>query len=317
MNQVQDAFQTISVGFVSSALVVCIFTLLWMRSIQRFFRDDLDKPLSEISNNISSIQNGQYSLYSENASSKEMAEIYQALEELASRVRYTIALEKENAALEKKLALSELRMLQNQINPHFLFNTLNMIYCLCQTGDSETAGEMIFRTSHLLRYCLDKQSRISTLDQEVNALQDYMEIQSKRLSGKVTFSLETDPDPSWRAVPVPAMILQPLVEKSILHGLKDCMQGGMVQVSIVCQKGMTEIVILDNGTGFEPAGPVTELDTDGEKKSTGLGLFNVMHRLEMLYQDRFSYEIDSAPQKGCRITMRLKEEVFHVCHSDC
>lgn len=251
MHSVQEGFRTISLSFMAAGLTICLLTLLWMRSLQRFFKNDLAKPLREISDNISSVQNGQYSLSSENASSLEMEEIYQALEEMASRVRYSLSLEKENAALEKKLSLSELKMLQNQINPHFLFNTLNMIYCLCEEGESEAAGELIFRTSHLLRYCLDKQSRISTLEQEVRALGDYMEIQSRRLSGKIEFSLQTGSDPSWRSVPVPAMILQPLVENSILHGLKNCMNGGQITVSIEKEDKKARITVQDNGAGFE------------------------------------------------------------------
>lgn len=288
-----------------------------MQSLRRFFNDDLAKPLSEISDNISSIQNGQYSLSSENASSREMAEIYQALEEMASKVRHAINLEKENAALEKKLAQSELRMLQNQINPHFLFNTLNMIYILCEEGENEAAGEMIFRTSHLLRYCLDKQSRVSSLEKEAAALQDYMEIQSKRMSGKIEFDLITGADPSWRSVPVPAMILQPLVENSILHGLKNCMEGGKITVFIEKEDKQTRITIEDNGTGFDPKEIEPALsgqqmpEADENRKGTGLGLFNVLHRMEMFYPEKFEYEIDSAPGRGCRIVLILNEEEKH------
>ncbi len=317
MNRVQEGFRFISLGFLGAGILICILTLIWMQSLRRFFNDDLAKPLSEISDNISSIQNGQYSLSSENASSREMAEIYQALEEMASKVRHAINLEKENAALEKKLAQSELRMLQNQINPHFLFNTLNMIYILCEEGENEAAGEMIFRTSHLLRYCLDKQSRVSSLEKEAAALQDYMEIQSKRMSGKIEFDLITGADPSWRSVPVPAMILQPLVENSILHGLKNCMEGGKITVFIEKEDKQTRITIEDNGTGFDPKEIEPALsgqqmpEADENRKGTGLGLFNVLHRMEMFYPEKFEYEIDSAPGRGCRIVLILNEEEKH------
>lgn len=301
MNSLQKSFSEIQMTCLAAAGISVLLVAFWTLKLSRFFRNDLSLPLQEISENIQSVKNGRYTLSEGRASTMEMQAVYQALEEMAARVGHSIELEKENTALEKKLAQSELRMLQNQINPHFLFNTLNMIYILCESDECEKAAEMIFKTSHLLRYGLENQSRISSLSKELSALKDYIDIQRMRLQDKVEFVLDADPDPAIQNLLIPAMVLQPLVENSIMHGLKNCTEGGVITIRVARQEQSVLLSVSDNGKGSALQDVLARIRSEAAGESTGLGLFNVTHRMEMFYREKINYEIRTAEDEGFEI----------------
>lgn len=308
MTAVQKMYGVIRTICLLLAGIAAILLMLLVASLDRFFKQDLSRPLKEISENIGNIRQGQYSLSVTQAGSEEMQEVYQALKEMAERISHSMEVEKQNLTLEKKLAESRLKMLQNQINPHFLFNTLNTIYCLCEDGNSEQAGEMIFKTSHLLRYSLENQNRISTLGQELQALQDYVEIQQMRRKNWIDFTLSADSDPLLMELPVPPMILQPLVENSISHGLKDRTGTGTIVLSVRSEDGQIVIEIYDDGRGVSSQRLEELQNLQSENPETGLGLFNVLHRMEVFYRDRFAYALKSEEGKYFLVQMRIRKE---------
>lgn len=375
MHTMQIFFEQIRMISLAAALICAALTMFWTWRLGRFFVVDLEKPFLEISENISAIRNGDYSLTSADASTVEISQIYQALDDMAGKVRHSIEIEKENTTLEKRLAQSELRMLQNQINPHFLFNTLNMIYCMCENEESEQAGEMIFKTTHLLRYGLENQSRISTLAKEISSLSDYIEIQRCRYRSKIQIELKVDLPQGTLELPVPAMILQPLVENAILHGLKNVLRDGIINVHIQQEAEHVSIRIEDNGMGISSSRlldilrqndniqffgscaqaayrqeentqksdsdkvhlspgtqPSQNVQTSPSKKTSdpvshpssfpagspqtessgGLGLFNVLQRMEMLYGDHFHCSIESTPGQGTVVEFLLDFKEAHV-----
>lgn len=297
-------------------LSVCaaLMLLTLITRLNGFFTRNVVSPLENIFDNIRRIQNRQYELIPPRTDSQEIADLYLSLEELASRVESGMEMEKRNADLEKKLAQSEVRMLQNQINPHFLFNTLNTIYCMAEADGAHKAADMLIKTSHLLRYGLDMQNRISTLDDELKAAGSYVEIQTIRLQDKVDFSWDVSLSTETGFLPIPGMILQPLMENSIKHGLKDCLQGGKLCVSIQEQNGPSAngeditiiISVWDNGKGMDPKSLKEMIDSDFQNtESNGFGLYNVVHRLKAYYQDRVQIEFFSEPGNGFRTTIQI------------
>lgn len=308
MTQIQKYYSLIQAVCIVLAAATGILLIFWVGALDSFFKKDLAQPLRMISDNIDSIQDGQYFLCDQQPTTLEMQEVYQALRDMAKCVSRSHEVEKENLQLEKKLAQSKLKMLQNQINPHFLFNTLNTIYCLCDEGNSEQAAEMIFKTSHLLRYSLEMETRISTLGQEIRALQDYVEIQSMRRKGWIDFELIDHADALTMAMPMPPMILQPLVENSILHGLKDRMDQGKITVMIESDSDAFVIELKDNGAGVSAQRLEQLQNQRSHSCHTGLGLFNVIRRLEVFYGARFEYEFESAEGEFFLVRLIVRKE---------
>lgn len=304
MNHLQLFYSTLRRVCIGVCLVVLASILFWSLYLKRFFVQDLSRPLEAILTNIAKIQKGQYNVLHGENRMEELHKIDCALTDMARQISRVIEVEKENASLEKKLAQSELRMLQNQINPHFLFNTLNMIYCLCEEGRSAQAADMIFKTSHLLRYSLEMQNRVSTFRQEVGAIKDYIEIQQARKSGRIEFVLDVDPDPILQAMPIPAMVFQPLVENAILHGLKNCLENGRIVLSIRHIDQVIHISVCDNGIGI-PADKLARIEATREAGEGGLGLFNVLHRMEMFYGRRMKYTLQSKEGQGTEVSFMI------------
>ena len=162
-------------------IILLLIVLCWLFYFGFFMSVSFIKPLYVILQNINKVKKGEYDLSDISSTGKEMESLCIALNEMAISVQNEIASTKEKAELQhrlletenenlrkdEQLAQSELRMLQNQINPHFLFNTLNMIYKLALSENADNAAEMIERTSRLLRYGLDKQNRLSDLQSEL------------------------------------------------------------------------------------------------------------------------------------------------------
>jgi len=185
---------------------------------------------------------------------------------------------------------AELEALRSKVNPHFLFNTLNSIASLISVNQ-EKAEDMVLKLSDLFRYTLDASTRETVkLSWEIDAVKKYLEIEKIRLGQKLTYSVEMDPTAG--DIVIPGLILQPLVENSIKHGIAQKRDGGSVTVQ--CRNVSTEckIEIIDTGKGFDP-----------ECASKGFGIAGVRERLELIYKDNYSFLITS--NNGVHITILL------------
>lgn len=189
---------------------------------------------------------------------------------------------------EKLLMASRLDALASQINPHFLFNTLTSISSLIRT-DPETARTLIVKLSGLLRRLLRSQEHFVTLREELEAIDEYLDIESVRFGPHLRIDKQIDP--STLDVVVPSMMLQPLVENSIKHGLANKVGEGRITIRSAREPGHAIIDIIDNGIGI----PATEAP---RVKGTGIGLRNVNERLRVIYGANYQLQLDSVPGEG-------------------
>jgi two-component system LytT family sensor kinase len=172
--------------------------------------------------------------------------------------------------LQQALATSELQALKSQLHPHFLFNTLQGISALIDT-EKERAKAMVLKVSHLLRTALQcASSDVISLDEELQFVGDYLSIEKMRLEDRLEVRWQIDP--AARQLLVPQLIMQPLVENAIFHGVACCRGGGWIEISSRRAGGMLEIAIRNSVGGKRQAG-------------MGLGLQNVRARLKHLYED--------------------------------
>ena len=172
--------------------------------------------------------------------------------------------------LQQALATSELQALKSQLHPHFLFNTLQGISALIDT-EKERAKVMVLKVSSLLRAVLQYgTSDLISLDEELKLIEDYLALHKMRLENRLELSWDIHPD--TRQLLVPQLILQPMVENAILHGVACCRGGGWIEISSRRAESMLEIAIRNSVGGKSQAG-------------TGLGLQNTRARLKHLYED--------------------------------
>ena len=183
------------------------------------------------------------------------------------------------------------------MQPHFLFNSLNTCAGLVH-ADPDIAEETLDRLAGFLRYALESTERRSvSLDDELDAVRSYLDVQRQRFGERLRCSVESDAEGSW---PVPPMLLQPLVENAILHGLSKREQGGRVDVRVTDEDGRLHIEVEDDGMGFL----LGQLDAP---MLSGIGLANVRERLRVIYGATYQLTLTSQPGQGTTARIEVPE----------
>jgi two-component system, LytTR family, sensor kinase len=210
-------------------------------------------------------------------------------------VRIQIKLEEQ----ERLLLHARMEALQNQINPHFLFNTLNSISSLVRF-DPDTARNVIFKLATILRRLLNSGEAFAPLREEFEFIDNYLDIEVIRF-GRDKLRVVKDFDPASLDVVVPSMLLQPLVENSIKHGLAPKVEGGSVYLRSRVVDSRLIIEVEDDGVGMGGA----HLEASSSWMGMGIGMANISERLQVLYGDTARMTIDSQEGKGTLIRIRL------------
>ncbi len=222
-----------------------------------------------------------------------------------------VRIERKLETQSRLLLEAQLDALQRQINPHFLFNTLNSIASLVRSKP-ELAREMIVKLGNILRVLLRDRDAFVPLDEELAFTDDYLDIEVVRFGEKLKVVKEIAEE--TRHVVVPTMLLQPLIENSIKHGLEPRIHGGTVTLRSRIVDGMLMLEVEDDGVGMEPGGPVTSAESGVVREGAGIGMRNVKERMQVLYGEDAQVELVSRPGRGTRV--RLSMPITRVEDSD-
>ncbi len=262
-------------------------------------------------------------------STDEVGTVTLAFNQMVESIRTYIrelkeTLERENQLKERELMMNsslkeaQLKYLQAQINPHFLFNTLNAGSQLAMMEDAPLTEKFLANTAEFFRYNVRKNDQDATIGEELRLVDSYIYILNVRFSGEIHF--EKDVDASLEAVRVPSMILQPIVENAVNYGIRDIEREGRIELSVYQKDGQICISVWDNGAGMTRerirqvmAGEIRE--TDLKSNSNGVGLKNVMERLRLYFgEEKADLEIYSeGPGMGTEVLITvLAGEDKHV-----
>lgn len=184
--------------------------------------------------------------------------------------------------LKEENKIAELKALKAQIEPHFLFNALNVIGAYCRT-DGEKAKELILNLSNYFRSTLEIEGDFSTLEKELVLIKAYVAIEEARFINRLVVKFEIDEN--LLNMKFPILLLQPIVENSIKHGILKKIDGGIVSINIEDKENEVLVKISDNGVGFENA---------EKSQSTGIGISNINNRLKLLYGEKYKLDILSS-----------------------
>jgi two-component system LytT family sensor kinase len=198
---------------------------------------------------------------------------------------------------QQLLLRARLDALTSQINPHFLFNTLNSIASLVRFRP-EQARELIVKLANILRKMLSEHDAFVPFREEIATTDDYLSIEIARF-GAEKLSVAREIDPATLEIPVPSMLLQPLVENSIKHGLEPRIAGGAITLRSRLEQGRLIIEVEDDGVGIAPG----RAHTSGVLQGNGIGMRNVRERLEVLYGDAALFDVTSRPGRGTKVTL--------------
>jgi two-component system LytT family sensor kinase len=208
-----------------------------------------------------------------------------------------LRLERKLEEQEKLLLEARMDALQRQIHPHFLFNTLNSIASLARSHP-DMAREMTIKLANILRVLLREREPFVPLREELSFTDDYLDIEVIRFGEKLR--VVKDLNPETLDFLIPSMVLQPLIENSIKHGLEPRISGGTIVLRSRVQQDRLQLEVEDDGVGMR-----TDLETTAPTSGTGIGLRNVRERLAVLYGDAAHIEVVSRPGRGTRVVMEM------------
>ena len=232
----------------------------------------------------------------------EISRLIRSFNKMKQATRGYIEALKEKNETERQLEAVRLQLLKNQINPHFLFNTLNMIAGTAQIEDAAATEKMIQALSRLFRYNLKSTASVMPLERELKVVQDYMYLQQMRFGKRVQY--ETGCDPETMEILVPSFMLQPLVENAVKHGISARSKGGRIVVRTWKQGQRLWISVADTGEGIDEdkLEKIKRALKEGDGSGVGIGLGNIARRLKAMYEDG---EVRIESRKGCATVVQL------------
>ena len=271
----------------------------------------LFRRLKEMNRMITQIEAGQFDVRIKVHGFNEISRISESFNHMAERLQglLTSMVQKEKAQKE-----AELHALQAQINPHFIYNTLENLRMQCEIDEYYTVADGLAVLGDLLRYSIQWESTKVTLDEELNNIKQYIEIMKMRFSSKLIYRLECGSGVG--NILIPKFILQPLVENCFRHGFKDSIPPWLLNVTVFREQGMLFLGVEDNGMGIDEERlegireclrtnhPIS--NTDRSKNS--IGIVNVKQRVELLCPEGSGLDIKSEPGVGTKITVTIAIE---------
>lgn len=295
--------------YVLTAIILVIVALLF----SRFMARSITLPIQKLRDSMKKVQEGDFSVSDVVVDSKnEIGSLTKSFDVMTHRIH---ELMEQNVHEQEEKRKSELKALQSQINPHFLYNTLDTIYMLARINGEETTMKMIQALSKYLRLSLSKGSDIVTVEDELENVKSYMEIQQIRNANLFRYEIEckVEEKSTWML----KLILQPLVENAIKHGFCEIYENGLIRIEIAREDSQLKIEVFNNGKPIDRemmekinalnGHPILEAKKCFQDKEHGYGVVNVLTRLRLKYGEDvlFYYE---AEENGTRCTIQIPDD---------
>ncbi|RTE11713.1 sensor histidine kinase [Paenibacillus whitsoniae] len=286
----------------SYTLYSTVLILVLSIFLASFFSSRITMPLKKLLWGIKQSGEGNFNTRIDTQGASEVNLIIHRFNQMNDKIQILI---KENYETSLKEIEAELKALNFQFNPHFLYNTLNIINYLAIENKQTVISKMLVELSEMLEYTAKKSGEVS-FREDVSYLKSYDYIMKQRFEDK--FRIEYDIDPDLYRYTVPKFFLQPFIENAIIHGLEDCEEGGLIRVSGHIAEHLRIFTIEDNGKGME-ASAISRIlalsEAAGHGSSKSVGIENVHKRVKLIYGEPYGITIESRLQAGTKVTITL------------
>lgn len=297
----EEAVRTMLLYGLGSLLLAWLLLQLLFRVFRNYIRQ-----VSEITDTIEMVAAGDLSLRIDNSHMElELYHISEAINQMLGNINAYIL---EIYVLEVEQRDAQMRALSSQINPHFLYNTLEYIRMYALSCQQEELADVIYAFAALLRNNIS-QDKVTTLKEELAFCEKYIYLYQMRYPDSFAYHVKLDPVVA--DVEIPKFIIQPLVENYFVHGIDYSRYDNALSIKALDEEDSILIQVLDNGKGISPERLVAIEKGLEEPQSTGnssIGLQNVYMRLFHKYRDRVTWSMSQAPTGGFRIQIRIRKE---------
>lgn len=289
-----DRISIITVLFMSVCLLAGIF-VSWFATVS------ITRPLGKLLQSMRRLQQGDFTQRVQFAAGDEIGQLGRGYNSMVRRIDELI---NDVYSTRLKQREAELKTLQEQINPHFLYNTLDMIYWSARKQSDKDLSEMIYSLSKLFRLRLNNGQPMITLEQELELVRHYLQLQRYRFKDRLDYDISAPQLPVHALIP--KLIIQPLVENAVAHGLEPMGGEGCVQVLCEADETSLRIQVIDNGRGISPE-RLGQITAPGRASAddAGFALRNIEERLKLAYGEGAALEIASREGSGTTITLRI------------
>lgn len=265
------------------------------------------KPMKKIIKSMEAVEQGDFSVNVQVKGQYEFSKLAKYYNNMIARINQLI---EEEYKLEKKKKSAELDALMAQINPHFLYNTLESIVWKARAIGAEDISQMAYSLGRFFRISVNKGQIIISVREELNHVKAYVDIQKIRYGNK--FDLVIECDEHIQEFKTLKLLLQPIVENAIMYGIEDLEGQGLIKISIIEELDNLLLRVEDNGIGInheDLSTIISELNTDVDKKDAkykiGIGLRNVHQRIGLYFGDKYGVSLSSQINKGTRVEIRI------------
>ncbi len=264
----------------------------------------ITKPLKNLAESMQEVEKRDFKGASiEKIPYREIGALHNAFNVMTTRIHQLM---EENVEEQRQKRKSELKALRSQINPHFLYNTLDSIIWMAEGGKNKEVVMMTSSLARLLRQSISNDEEMIPLRKEIDYTKSYLTIQKMRYKDKLEFSIEVDPQIQNERVV--NLILQPIVENAIYHGIKPKGDKGMIRITGSLVGDDIVLEVMDNGVGISSEELAHIFDRSREReneKGSGVGVYNVHVRLKLYYGEQYGLSFESKEGEGTKVTMRL------------
>lgn len=308
LNNVMQPIQKSRLSFLTASLVLCLlgiwFALMLFRQVQR--------PISLLLQALNSVKEGRWVTRISTNKNDEFTVLNQGFNEMAEQIQTLI----EQVYMEQlRTKDAYLKQLQAQINPHFLYNCLFFIKSKAKVGDTDSVEAMSLNLGEYYRYMTRMEHSMTTLSEELKLLRNYLTIQNLRKE-RIEYTIEIEEE--LLQEPLPKLLIQPLVENSIIHGIEQKTGRGTIHIRGVVTKDGWELSVEDNGVGMthEQIEKLQDRLGTTDPAVGGCGLWNVQQRLQHYYGEQSCLLLASSNSGGTTITLRIQRgETDHAANS--
>ncbi|RKM54975.1 sensor histidine kinase [Butyrivibrio sp. X503] len=261
------------------------------------------QPIETLGTATKEIAEGNFSVRTSFELEDEISVLSESVDDMAAHLEIQMEQIRED---EKKMRMAEAKLLQEQINPHFLYNTLDTIVWLIEDGKSQEAEDMVVSLSKFFRISLSHGKDFITIREEEQHIRSYLEIQRVRYSDILSYYIDID-DKLYN-YKILKMTLQPLVENALYHGIKNKRGAGLIRITGREVDGLVRFEVSDDGVGMDEEMLLhlrKEINKPAKDTDTGFGMANVNERIKMNFGDRYGISIESEPDMGTKVSVVL------------
>ena len=290
-------------GFFQTVLIILTIVMISISIvITAIISKHITSPLRRLEIEMRKVETGDFEVSLPHSHSLEVESLSSSFRIMVARIK---VLMKRIKATEEIKRQRELDALQAKINPHFLYNTLDSVIWMAETGDNQGVVKMVSALARLFRISIAKGHDVITLKEELSHVQSYLDIQSMRYKDKFTYSIELPDDIS--DAPTIKLIIQPIVENSIYHGIKYLQEEGRIAIKAESSGDDIKITVSDNGIGMrsETAAAILSPGSENVSSGNGIGLRNIDERIKLSYGSRYGLTIWSEPDEGTVVTILI------------